>query len=101
MTDKISIHTGRLGNDAGRIYDCIMRIRKETDAMQSSAAALESMWEGEGSQSFHKSFRDDIQAMEAVICRLQEMYEYDSNAKKAYESCEKKIAAMIAELKVQ
>ena len=100
MADKIRIHTGRLGNDAARIYDCIRHMAGEVRAMQDSADTLKSMWEGAGSAEFYKSFRSDTEALEAVIRQLQEMYAYDSNAKKEYETCEKKIASMIGDLRV-
>ena len=100
MADKIRIHTGRLGNDADRIQSCIDRIRRETGELKDSVTALERMWEGPGREAFHKSFREDMQAMETVISELKSACAYDVNAKKKYELCEKKISSLIADMKV-
>lgn len=100
MADKIKIHTGRLGSDADRMQSSIRRVEKKIDEMQSSVASLQQMWEGPGSQAFHRVFLEDLRAMGAVVDDLKSAYAYDINAKVEYESCEKKISSLIADLKI-
>lgn len=100
MADRIQIHTGRLGTDAQRILVLIQNMKKDIDAMRQSVTALENMWEGPGQAEFHQAWQDDITAVLAAVKEMESMYDYDINAKNQYEQCEKKIAAMIEEIKV-
>lgn len=100
MADRIRIHTGRLGSDAQRILSLLQKIQKEMDAMKQKAAALEHMWEGPGQEEFQKAWRNDMESVMAAVREAEGIYGYDVNAKKQYEQCERKIAAMIEEMKV-
>lgn len=100
MADRIRIHTERLGMDASRIQSYIGNIAKEMTDMKQSVSILENMWEGPGRNAFHKAFWDDMEAVEAVLVGLKGIYEYDTNAKTQYEQCERKIASMIADIRV-
>ena len=100
MADKIRIHTDWLGTDADRIYGYMENIVKEMADMKQSVAALEHMWEGLGKEAFHKAFWDDMNAVDQAVKSLKELYDYDTNAKKQYENCNRKIAAMISDIKV-
>lgn len=100
MADRIRINTDRLGMDAGRIHDCIANLAKEIEGMKQSAAMLERMWEGAGKDAFHRSFMADIEAAQAAVSGLRDIYAYDTNAKNKYEQCERQIASMIADIKV-
>lgn len=100
MADKIKIHTGRLGADAGRIQGYINNIAKEMANMEQSVTAMEAMWEGAGRDAFHQTFREDMEVVRDALAGLRGIYEYDMNAKKQYEQCDRKVAAMIAEIKV-
>lgn len=100
MADKIRTDTDRLGTDAADIQRYIQNIADEANNMKSSVAELERMWEGPSSRAFHIAFQDDMRAVETVIKNLKSIYAYGTNAKKEYESCERKVATMIAEIKV-
>lgn len=100
MADRIRIHTDRLGTDASRMQGYIENITKEMKEMAQSVAALETMWEGSGRDAFHKAFWDDMEVVEDALESLRTLYEYDINAKKQYEQCERKIASMIADIRV-
>ena len=100
MADRIRINTDRLGTDAGRIQGYIGNITKAMSDMKQSVSALEHMWEGPGQQEFHKSFWNDMEAVEMAVGNLKELYEYGANAKTQYEQCDRKVASMIADIKV-
>lgn len=101
MADKIRINTDRLGTDAERIQGYIENIVKEMAGIRQNAAALESMWEGPGSSAFHKAFRDDMEIVAEAVRDMKSIYEYDADAKRKYEQCDRKISSMIAEIKMQ
>lgn len=100
MADTIRINTDRLGIDAERIRGMIQSITKGMDEIRQSAAALETMWEGAGSDAFNKTFWDDMQTVAAAVQEMEQIYDYDANAKKQYEQCERKVASLIAEIRV-
>ncbi|MDE7312625.1 MAG: WXG100 family type VII secretion target [Eubacterium sp.] len=100
MADRIRINTGRLGADAAQIQGWIRTIAKEVEGIRQSAAALESMWEGSGKEAFQKAFRDDLKTVELAMKSMQEICDYDTNAKKQYEQCDRKVAVLVADLKV-
>ncbi len=99
MADRIRVHTDRLGADAERIQGCIEAVARQVDEMKQSVAALERMWEGPGREAFHQAFREDMEAAENAVAGMKEIYAYDRNAKQQYEQRERKIAALIAEIR--
>lgn len=100
MVNKIKANTNRLGTDADRIQTYTANIAKEIEAMEQDVGVLMQMWDGPSSEAFHKAFQDDMRAMETVMKNLKGIYHYDTNAKKEYEACERKVSSMIAEIKV-
>lgn len=100
MADKIKIHTARLGADAGRIQSYINNIAKEMVQIEQSVTAMQAMWEGAGREAFYQTFRNDMEVVNGALAGLRAVYEYDMNAKKQYEQCDRKVASMIAEIKV-
>ena len=100
MADKIRINTNRLGTDAESIKRYIDNLANEVENMQNSVQALKKMWEGPSCQAFYKAFQDDMHAMETVIKNLKSIWTYDTNAKKEYENCERKVSSMIADIRV-
>ena len=99
MADRIRIHTDRLGTDAGQIQDGIEAVTRQLDEMQQSVAALERMWEGSGREAFHQTFREDMEAAQNAVAGMKEIYAYDTNAKQQYEQRERKIAALLAQIR--
>lgn len=100
MADKIRINTGRLGADAEQIKSCIRAIEKEVEEIRVSAEELEPMWEGAGKEAFWKGFREDLGIVDAAVKGMQELCDYDRNAKVQYEKCGKKIGVLVGDLKV-
>lgn len=100
MAEIIKINTNRLGADADRIHSYIENIIKEISNMRQSVTVLEKMWEGSAKSAFYKAFWNDIKVIETVVNELKAIYEYDINAKKKYEQCDKQISFLIAEIPV-
>ncbi len=100
MSDKIKINTNRLGTDAESIKRCIDNLANEVQNMRGSVDALRKMWEGQSCDAFYRAFLDDMRAMETVIKNLKSIWTYDTSAKKEYESCERRVSGMIADIQV-
>ncbi len=100
MADKIKINTNRLGTDAENIKRYIDNLASEAENMKSNVNALKKMWEGPGCQAFDQAFQNDMRAMDTVIKNLKSIWNYDTNAKKEYEDCERKVSSMIANIRI-
>ncbi len=100
MADRIRINTERLGTDAGRVQGYIRSIEKEMAGMKQSVAVLETMWEGPGRNAFHQAWKEDMEIVAEAVRSLEEIYTYNTNAKKQYENCDRKVAALIADIRI-
>lgn len=100
MADRIKINTDRLGTDSERIQGYIQAVIREMKAMEQSASVLEAMWEGAGKEAFHKTFVQDINTLQTAVSSMQDIYDYNTNAKKQYELCDRKVADLVAQLKL-
>ena len=84
-----------LEQDTGKLLSGI----RQLDEMKQSVAALERMWEGSGREAFHQTFREDMEAAQNAVAGMKEIYAYDTNAKQQYEQRERKIAALLAQIR--
>lgn len=100
MGDYIKINTSSLNRDAGRIQNYINKIKSEMNKMKSSVSEMDRMWDGPGSEAFKKAFQDDVKDMETILKNLEEVYKYEVNAKKEYESCESKVHELVAGIRI-
>lgn len=100
MAEKIRVHTGRLGMDAQRMLSLAQNMEKQIDEMRQSVTVLGNMWEGPGQAAFQKAFLDDVNTILAAVQEMEGVCGFDENAKAKYEQCEKKIGALVDEIKV-
>ena len=54
------------------------------------------MWDGPTSETFKKTFREDIQALESVIKNLQKISGFEKMAEGKYEKCERIVSDIVA-----
>lgn len=47
-----------------------------------------------------KAFENDMQIAQEIIATLQVIQKYEANAKKEYEACERKVADLVASIRV-
>lgn len=97
---KIKINTALLKRDAGNITKILSDIEKKALKMQTDVVQLNGMWEGEANMAFNKAFQDDITALRTVIKEVQDIVDYEENAKKEYDSCESKVSELVDSIPV-
>lgn len=100
MADQIRINTARLAADAAQIQRLVYAIQKEAEAIRQSVRELDTMWEGAGKEAFQQAFQEDIQLVQEAVNSMQELCDYDTNALQQYEQCSRKLAVLVAGIKV-
>lgn len=100
MIDEIKVNTTRLRTDAEKVNKYISNIEASKKALQECLVKLDKMWDGEASEAFKKAMAKDILELEAMIENLKEIYKYETNAKNKYDTCEGRVAELIAQIKV-
>lgn len=98
--EHIKINTNRLHQDTQKVEGYIQKMKKELTNMQNSVNAMNSMWEGSSKKVFVKAFENDMQIAQEIIATLQVIQKYEANAKKEYEACERKVADLVASIRV-
>lgn len=97
---KIKVNTISLKRDTESISQSLKNIKNKMTAMESDVTQLNGMWEGDANKAFNKAFQDDIKALELICEGIQSIINYESNAKKEYDSCEKKVSSLIDSISV-
>lgn len=100
MAKIIKVNTVRLGNDADKVRKCISTMNKQMESMKAQIAQLDAMWDGPSSDAFKMAFHDDMKALSIVLKNLEKIHQYETTAKKKYDSCEKKVADIVAGIHV-
>lgn len=98
--EKINVNTNRLSKTAEKVNNDIRDMSTELLNMEQSVKELDAMWDGESSEAFKAAFHRDIQLANQMIVNLNDIYQYEQNAKTEYEKCEQKVAQLIEEIMV-
>ena len=96
----IKVNTSRLNTDAETVAGLLQGIKTGLSDMKEQVNQLDAMWDGPGSEAFKKAFWDDMDAMAEAVKNLDSMQAYERNAKTKYESCEQKVGAIVAGIRV-
>lgn len=97
---KIKVNTITLKKDTDLISQALKDIKKKMTEMKNDVTQLNGMWEGDANKAFNKAFQDDITALELLCNGIQSIIDYESNAKKEYDSCENKVSSLIDSISV-
>ncbi len=100
MANRIKVNTRKLGTDAETVRMCISNMKKQITQLQQQVSQLDSMWDGQSSEAFKKAVHDDIKSLDVIFSNLEKIYKYEAEAKKSYESCEKKVGSAVTNIKV-
>ena len=90
MAGKITVNTSTITNKAGELKSLNSNLKKQIETLTTTENSLNSMWEGDAKEAFHKAFSNDIiqmnsfyDAIEKYVTSLQEIvsaYEKAENA---------------------
>ena len=77
---NITVNTSTITNKAGELKTLNSSLKTQIEELTSTESALNSMWEGDANDAFHKAFTQDINqmnefynAIEKYITSLQEI----------------------------
>lgn len=98
VADKISVNTGRMKTDLSNIEGNLGKISDYYQELIIKRTQLDAMWDGPTSETFKKSFGDDLVALMTMLSDLQRVYNYENMAKECYEACENQIAGVISDI---
>lgn len=89
MAGKITVNTSTVTNKAGELKSLNSNLKKQIETLTTTENSLNSMWEGDAKEAFHKAFSNDViqmnnfyNAIEKYVASLQEIVS-------AYEKAEK------------
>lgn len=100
MANEIKVNTKRLKDDADKIDGYIKKIETAMKNMKTSVKELDQMWDGTSSEAFKLAINGDINELDAMIKNLKAIYSFETNAKQKYDTCETKVAELVAGIKV-
>ena len=90
MANNITVNTGTVTSKAAELKTLNSSFKSQVENLVSTESSLNSMWEGESRETFHREFQKDItqmntfhQTIEKYISGLEEivkMYEKAENA---------------------
>ncbi|MBR1691924.1 MAG: WXG100 family type VII secretion target [Lachnospiraceae bacterium] len=100
MADIIKVNTRSLKNDRDSIQKDLQKVRKKIAEMQKDVEALNKMWSGDANAAFNQVFKNDIKALESICKSIDGMIQYETTAKKEYDTCEGKVSELISSIQV-
>ena len=100
MADKIKVNTVSLNTTKTNVSSQIKQIRSQIQALRADIALLDTMWEGEAHNTFHREFISDVVKLENLCKSLDGIVSYEGNAVTEYNRCEQKVAELIGSIKV-
>lgn len=90
MSNSIQVTTATLTNKANELKSLNSRFKTQVENLKSAENALNSMWDGESNDAFHKAFNQDViqmnnfyNAIEKYVTSLNEIVKQYEKAEKA------------------
>lgn len=90
MANKITVNTSTITSKAGELKTLNSSLKKQIEELISTENSLNSMWEGDANDAFHKAFQQDItqmnnfyNAIEKYVSSLQEIVKTYEKAESA------------------
>ena len=93
---EFQVSTSRLNTDAEAVGRSVAQMSAKWSELKENLEKLDSMWDGATSETFKKTFREDIQALESVIKNLQKISGFEKMAEGKYEKCERIVSDIVA-----
>lgn len=80
MANKITVNSATITSKAGELKTLNSSLKKQIDELVATENSLNSMWDGDANDAFHKAFSQDVvqmnnfyNAIEKYISSLQEI----------------------------
>lgn len=90
MANTIQVTTATLTKKANDLKSLNSRLKTQISNLKSTESSLNSMWDGDANDAFHKAFQQDLvqmnnfyNAIEQYVAKLNEIVKQYENAEKA------------------
>lgn len=89
MSNSIQVTTGTLTNKANELKSLNSRFKTQVENLKSVESTLNSMWDGESNDAFHKAFTQDVTQMNNFYNAIEKYVSSLNEIVKQYEKAEK------------
>jgi WXG100 family type VII secretion target len=89
MANSIQVTTGTLTNKATELKNLNSKLKNQIEALKTAESSLNSMWDGEANDAFHKAFNQDVTQMNNFYNAIEKYVTSLQQIAKAYEKAEK------------
>lgn len=88
MANNITVNTGTVSNKASELRTLNSSFKSQVENLVSTESSLNSMWEGESKETFHREFQKDITRMNTFHTTIEKYISSLDEIVKMYEKAE-------------
>lgn len=88
MANSITVNTGTVASKAEELKTLNSSFKSQVENLVSTESSLNSMWEGEAKETFHREFQKDITQMNTFHSTIEKYVSSLSEIVKMYEKAE-------------
>lgn len=89
MSNLIQVSTATLSKKANELKSLNSKLKKQIESLTSTEGSLNSMWEGQAKDAFHKAFSQDVVQMNNFYNAIEKYASSLEQIVKEYEKAEK------------
>lgn len=89
MSKSIQVNSTTITNKANELKSLNSKFKEQVANLTSTESSLNSMWEGEAKEAFHKAFTSDVTQMEKFYTAIEKYVTALNQIAKEYEKAEK------------
>lgn len=98
--EKIKVNTDSLKSTSESVRTQIKNIRDALATMKTDVTTLNGMWTGSANASFNDTFQKDIDDLDTLLGKMDDIAKYEENARSEYVKCENTVAGIISGINV-
>ncbi len=89
MAHQIQVTTTQIKNKANELKSLNSRFKNQINSLRSSESSLNSMWDGEANDAFHKAFNNDMTQLTNFYNAIEQYVQKLNQIAQAYDKAEK------------
>ena len=89
MAHQITVTTTQIKNKANELKSLNSKFKNQINSLRSSESSLNSMWDGEANDAFHKAFNSDMTQLNNFYNAIEQYISKLNQIAQAYDKAEK------------
>ena len=89
MAHQITVTTTQIKNKANELKSLNSKFKNQINSLRSSESSLNSMWDGEANDAFHKAFNSDMTQLTNFYNAIEQYVSKLNQIAQAYDKAEK------------